>query len=333
MPITVACSCGAKLRAPDAAAGKRVKCPKCGSPVPVPAADADFEVIDDPPPPPVKKMPTVAAAVKRKPEPVEVNEAVDEDDEDEKPKKKKPRRERDEDDEDEKPKKKGKRRVGKNREEEKKKRTIRLILGIVGAVVVLGVMVGVIMAVLHVINNDPAKAGLPAQPTQPKVATPPTGWKTFKAGGMSVWIPESVTLTERVPEPGEKNPAVTASKSWTNFDPKNPPQGAVAIYEIGRGQLEPAFADKFRQDPTAAWDELLKKANAGAAAGVNITATDDTLGGERGKQIVIRLPNDVRVTSRSVVKGGEMYTASVLSRGAGEDDPAVKNFFDGFRFE
>lgn len=37
MPIEFSCgTCGKKLRAPDTAAGKRVKCPGCGGPVPVP---------------------------------------------------------------------------------------------------------------------------------------------------------------------------------------------------------------------------------------------------------------------------------------------------------
>src|SRR4029077_19974431 len=37
MPISIACSCGAKLRAPDAAAGKTVACPKCKARVSVPS--------------------------------------------------------------------------------------------------------------------------------------------------------------------------------------------------------------------------------------------------------------------------------------------------------
>jgi hypothetical protein len=37
MPIPVSCSCGAKLKAPDAAAGKKLRCPKCGAAVAVPA--------------------------------------------------------------------------------------------------------------------------------------------------------------------------------------------------------------------------------------------------------------------------------------------------------
>ena len=40
MPIVVTCpSCSATLRAPDAAAGKRVKCSKCTSTIEVPADD------------------------------------------------------------------------------------------------------------------------------------------------------------------------------------------------------------------------------------------------------------------------------------------------------
>ncbi|MEJ5277537.1 MAG: DUF4352 domain-containing protein [Thermogemmata sp.] len=56
MPIVVACpSCGARLKAPDAAAGKTVKCPKCGAsmvippPPPPPPTQAGYEVIAPPP--------------------------------------------------------------------------------------------------------------------------------------------------------------------------------------------------------------------------------------------------------------------------------------------
>ncbi len=50
MAISVACpECRAKLNAPDVAAGKRVKCPKCQALVAVPAAESPaFEVIDEP---------------------------------------------------------------------------------------------------------------------------------------------------------------------------------------------------------------------------------------------------------------------------------------------
>lgn len=41
MPIPVSCAaCNAKLKAPDPAAGRKLKCPACGQPVPVPARGA-----------------------------------------------------------------------------------------------------------------------------------------------------------------------------------------------------------------------------------------------------------------------------------------------------
>jgi TM2 domain-containing membrane protein YozV len=47
MPIVVCPSCSASLTAPDSAAGKRVKCPKCTSTIEVPAADLPPVLEDD----------------------------------------------------------------------------------------------------------------------------------------------------------------------------------------------------------------------------------------------------------------------------------------------
>lgn len=51
MPIEVTCTCGVRLRTGDSAAGKLVKCPKCGALVPVPKAAPDL-----PPPPPQEEI-------------------------------------------------------------------------------------------------------------------------------------------------------------------------------------------------------------------------------------------------------------------------------------
>ncbi|MBP3953932.1 hypothetical protein J8F10_01270 [Gemmata sp. G18] len=49
MPIPISCpSCEARIKAPDAAAGKVVRCPKCQGRIPVPATEPAFEVIDEP---------------------------------------------------------------------------------------------------------------------------------------------------------------------------------------------------------------------------------------------------------------------------------------------
>jgi hypothetical protein len=52
MSILVVCpGCSAKLNAPESAAGKKVKCPKCQAAVPVPALLAEFEVVEPEPEP------------------------------------------------------------------------------------------------------------------------------------------------------------------------------------------------------------------------------------------------------------------------------------------
>ena len=46
--IHVQCpSCGVKLKSPDSAAGKKTKCPKCGTPITVPEPVLDAEVVSD----------------------------------------------------------------------------------------------------------------------------------------------------------------------------------------------------------------------------------------------------------------------------------------------
>jgi len=58
MPITVTCgSCGSMLRAPDTAAGRKVKCSKCGDAIAVPAGDELQEMA----PAPVRARPPMPA--------------------------------------------------------------------------------------------------------------------------------------------------------------------------------------------------------------------------------------------------------------------------------
>jgi hypothetical protein len=97
MPIPVTCpGCHARLNAQDAAAGKTLNCPKCRTPIAVPAPPA-FEVIEEePPPPPPRKAPPAKVHVEVADEDeIEVEEEVrprarrraddDEDDEDDRP--------------------------------------------------------------------------------------------------------------------------------------------------------------------------------------------------------------------------------------------------------
>lgn len=108
MPIPVLCpGCNVRLNAPDTAAGKNVKCPKCATLMTIPAAsdDDDFEVVDEPPKkkassPGSTRQPLLPATKK----PVKTDVELDDDDD-------RPRRKRADDDDDRPKKKKGKKKA------------------------------------------------------------------------------------------------------------------------------------------------------------------------------------------------------------------------------
>lgn len=127
MPIAVQCpGCNAKLNAPDAAAGKRLKCPKCAGTITVPAPAPSFEVVDEPDvpaePPPAKQPVRAEAEPEAAPPKRAKRTEEDRDDEadEDAPRKKK---QRDEDDEAaEAPRKKKRRDEDDETEEPPKKR-------------------------------------------------------------------------------------------------------------------------------------------------------------------------------------------------------------------
>ncbi len=338
MPIAVACSCGVKLKAPDAAAGKRVKCPKCGNPVsvPVPAPAADFEMVDDDPPPvaapakkkpklvddddpppTTKKMPTAAKTTpkpKPKPKPVAVDEAVDDEDEGE--------------EEDEKPKKKGKGKGKKKKEEPKSK--LPLILGVGGGVVGLLVIVGIVVAVM--MNGDGGQAkGTGTGPTQPAPPPLPAGWSTFKGDGFSVAVPDAIgfKLQEQPPNvggPGPKPPP--GAKNYTNGVP--PQQGQpINVYLVGVGPVPPEAKAAFDKSPQDGW-EALRKSGGGQALQDEKTIQ---VGGVEGRQFTLKT-GVVNGVVRVAVKGDKIYSWGLMGAAApSEDGPDLKPFFDTFKFE
>jgi len=94
MPIPVVCgSCQVNLRAPDAAAGKKVKCKNCQAiiavPIPVLVPDSDFEFVDPASltsPKPVAAKQIAAAPIAAKSEPFVFTQG-DDDEKDEAPRK------------------------------------------------------------------------------------------------------------------------------------------------------------------------------------------------------------------------------------------------------
>ncbi|CAN5607420.1 hypothetical protein BH11PLA2_BH11PLA2_06520 [soil metagenome] len=85
MSIAVQCpECNSRLNAPDAAAGKRVKCPKCATVMQIPAVDDGFEVVDE-----GNGFEVVdEAPAKPKAKPAPKRRLMDEDDDDDRPRRK-----------------------------------------------------------------------------------------------------------------------------------------------------------------------------------------------------------------------------------------------------
>lgn len=337
MSIAVACACGAKLKAPDTAAGKRVKCPKCGDPIAVPAAEVEYEMVEDAPPPtPARKKPQLIedddeppAKTKAKGKPVEVDEAVDDEEEDEKPGKKS-RRARDEDEDDAPRKKAGKRKKGKNREEEKKKRMITLIVGLCGAAVVLGAAATVAYFALNM--SDPAKVTAPTKPAPPPL---PAGWSTFKGEGFSVAVPDDIQFKRQDLPPnagGAGGAQAAGAKVYTNGAQPQPGQPAW-VYVVNVGVPTDAELAEFNQDPEKVWEKLKQQAAAGGGKVDKMTPI--TVAGVQGRELT--MTNTLLGLSgiaRVVVKDNRVYSWAVLAPTAPTaDSPKVKPFFDTFAIE
>jgi hypothetical protein len=224
MPIAVVCSnCSAKLNAPDGAAGKKVKCPKCQSPIVVPDIQPmQFEVVEDEPAParrPAGKPTRVKAAVedddddrprrKRRSEEEEDDEddrplkkkrrsEEDDEDDDDRPRKKKRRREDDDEDDDDRPRKKKRRKGGD--EEGGVSMTRNIVMG-----VVLIILVAVAAYIFYDRNqkqqeeekqksSSNAGASNTGQPDDPGRNTPlPKGDVAQKVGGGEKLQPATLT--------------------------------------------------------------------------------------------------------------------------------------------
>ena len=147
MPVTIICSsCRAKLTAPDKLVGKKVKCPKCQTPVlvPNPADLEETEVMQPAATPKPKPNPRPAATKARPSRP-----PVSADEEEEQPRKRKPVPDEDEDDE---PKKKPKK---------KKKSALPVILIGGGAGLLVALIAVVILIILFLWPSPEGPPKLP----------------------------------------------------------------------------------------------------------------------------------------------------------------------------
>ncbi len=369
MPIVVACPCGTKLRAPDAAAGKRVKCPKCGTPLSVPAA-ADFEEVEDAPPPvaspakkkptpvdadddaprPAKKPPVVAA--RAKPARVEADDADTPKtkrrrDEDEEPPKTKRRRD---DDEDDTPKK------GKGKPA-KAKSKLPLILGVViGGVVLLGlagVVVGIILSsngqasaatnqgtgtrvVVNPIPNppNPPNGGNP-RPTTPAPPTPlPSLPDPVIPPGWSEFKGEgfSVAVPDSAGFGQDKSGGTNVRVRTYRNGHAGPgrPNTAPVSYLVTVSPMTPSEVEAFQKSPKDGWEMLREDGK------IDKNLKDEKsvqLGGLEGRHFTLTI-KPVNAIFRGVYRDGKLYNLMVTgTKGIAEDSPDVKQFFDSFRLK
>lgn len=203
MPIAVVCpSCDSRLNAPEAAAGKTVKCPKCKAPmvIPTPEADPGFEAVDDPAP-----APKLAA--------VKTDVMLDDDEEvEEKPRARKPAR--DVEDDEDRPKKKGK---GKHKKKAAAGMSPGLLIGaIAGCVLLIGG--GLFVMYWFGIREKPKET------TSNSTSTPPGGPPI--SGGQDITPP--VQPSGPVKPLYESSNAVSRAQSNNNLK-----QIGLAIYQGG----------------------------------------------------------------------------------------------------
>jgi hypothetical protein len=353
MPIPVLCpGCSVRLTAPDAAAGKNLKCPKCATLMTIPAPDAadDIEVVDEPPKPaprktsaqPVRPGPGSSrqtAAAPRKP--VKTDVVVDDDDDD-RPRKR--RRDEDDDDEDDRPRKK----KGKKKAKSGGPSPVVLIAAGAAFLLLLG---GGGAAIWYLTKEKPkdAAAGGSGDTTPGgggAKGTPPAGWVAFSppTGGFKVYFPSAPKYT---PKPPAQPVRSKTSVMYTGGDEDEKVSGQVrVIYFPPNTDAAAKEAELEREtDPTR---ELGKKIDRGVKVlGRNKEAT---LAGQKATEVVVELdltellkdappelrkdkqgrplPTRITIILRAIVSGDRVYIVMLMS--AGGRHPDERSFFDSF---
>jgi hypothetical protein len=194
------------MSAPDAAAGKRVKCPKCQTLIDVPSADLGYEVVDAPP---------AAAVTPARVGPARPGRPAPADDEDDRPARRP--RDDDEDDEDDRPRRKPAKRKGKKMDFLSSP-PVLIVGGLIGCAVAAGFLYKVSQYVEREKEREeaalrgpvlPGPAGQPKAPPVP--ATPPPGWQTFAPPGTGLTVAVPIALQ---PQIVPKQPSGGKAEIW-----------------------------------------------------------------------------------------------------------------------
>ena len=342
MPIPVVCAaCQTKLVAPDAAAGKKVKCKNCQAVIPVPEPEeSDFEFVDTAPKPvaakPIAAKPVLAVAVPAKPKPAVVapGEYHDEfafddapkpkkkskaaivlDDDEPKPSKKKKAAllDDEEDDEDEAPRKGQK---GKRKPEKKKSNAPMFVaLGVV-AIMAVGAIGGAVW--YFAIRDDKVgtagtKPGSAAAPAKDPLA----GWTKHEKPGFSVYFKDSVgaAVPQSVTQAGVKVEGLTAGAGPTSR------HGFVMVMN----ELPPAAFAALLQNPAAAFDGGIRGM---LRDGKLLSQKDITFEGHPGREVRLTQKDGSEGILRMVLAHNRLYVFGVIEPGITEASETYGTFFN-----
>ncbi len=344
MPIPVVCgSCGTKLVAPDAAAGKKVKCRNCQAIIPVPEAVAEeFEFVEDAPV--VAAQPVTPA--KPKPKPVVVVDedegefefdaapkkkakaAVAVDDEAPAPKKKsKPKLVRDDDDdedEDDAPKSKNK----KGKKPAKKKTNPLMLVGI-GAVALIAVgFLGTMIWYFTIREDKPSTAATApqtpfsiegkARPGAPVSKEIPAGWSEYDLlPSFSIYFKDTLGIPQ------------TKFSKRSEFDVIALTVSDSPEATNGMQMTTTQFTPEFFAIAKANTDEFLdgEKERLGRARQI-LSDKKFTVDGHPGREFKVKEKTGVEGIMRFVLAHNRLYIYRINEPGISESSENYRIFFE-----
>ena len=342
MPIPVICgSCGTKLVAPDAAAGKKVKCRNCQAIIPVPEPVAEeFEFVEDAPVvavrPAVPVKPKVKPAVVVEEDEGEFDAApkkkakaaivVEDDEDDEVPapkKKSKPKLVRDDDDdsdEDDAPKLKNK----KGKKPAKKKTNPLMLVGI-GAVALIAVgFLGTMIWYVAFRDKTTTASGtsINAAPGGNAQKDPLAGWTKYDKVGYTAYFKDSLGVPQSISnvQKGVKLETLAVGEG----------PGSRNGMLVVTTEFPPAVFEVVKKNPSQAFDNGVK----GMTRDATIQSTKDiTVEGNPAREVKMRQNDGSEGIMQMVLAHNRLYIYGAIDPGITESSEVYNTFFENFKLK
>jgi hypothetical protein len=335
MPFTIACpNCGTPLTAPDAVRGQKVKCKKCDEKFRAIPADGETEPAQ--PAGAGARSGRHADEATRKPD--RSRRPTDDEDDDEAPRGKPGRRPADDEGDDDAPARRRSREEddaedepseGKRKRKRRRRSPVSIaVVGLVGAVVVVGGAIGIYLATSSS-GDKPHEAPVdkgPAPVTESKMGDP--------AGGPGA--PSGVEHVDAAGKYRVRFPSQPTTQDQT-ITIDNMPQ-TVPVTRLQNGTEEFVAYSVPLPEGTAEGEEALNAAVQRAPArwpGAGVLGTRViTHAGVKGKEVILTLPGGALAgVVRVFVTKGRTYTLAAVGPGFQSDTPAVTRFFGSLKFE